>query len=109
MSEQPTPLSDVASSTTKARQNPHELGLGFAGAIALVGGIILSGVGADIYAKDSLGAGYANALSGNGFASPDAWGMQLATFGNQLSTVGVIILIGLAFYAMVRWNQTHQA
>lgn len=109
MTEQ-TPLFETAADDgAAAKRNPFEIGLGGGGAVAFVGGIILSGVGENIYANDTLVAELANSMSDSFYASADQWGMQLATFGNQLSTVGVAVLIGLVFYAMNRWNKRHQA
>lgn len=105
-----TPLVETAADgTTSPKRNPFEIGLGAGGGGALIGGIVLSAVGESIYASDSRVADYANTLSGSFYTSPDQWGMQLATFGNQISTVGVAALVGLAFYAMGRWNKRHQA
>lgn len=99
----------ASASTPKERRNPFELGLPLFGILAFGGGIILSAVGAARYASDSRVSGYVNAMSGDSYDAPDAWGLQLATFGNQLSTVGVVVLIGMAFYAMTRWNAAHRA
>ncbi|TFD54399.1 hypothetical protein E3T43_12795 [Cryobacterium sp. Hh7] len=109
MTDQTPFFETAAAGTTSPKRNPFEISLGAGGAGALIGGIVLSAIGENIYAHDAQLADFGNTLSGALYTSPDQWGVQLATFGNQLSTVGVAVLIGLAFYAMGRWNKRHQA
>lgn len=71
---------------SRSEDNPFEIGLPIAGGVAFVGGLIASAAGT---------------------GAQDPSGLAWATFGNQLSTIGVVILIGVAFYSMVRWNKTH--
>ncbi|MDY7542584.1 MULTISPECIES: hypothetical protein [unclassified Cryobacterium] len=103
--DKPTPPRDPKGPASKVDRNPFEVLLSVGGVIALIGGIILSSVGNSIYASADRVSAYTNALAGNSFDTPNSWGLQLSAFGNQLSTVGLVILIGMAFYGMVRWNQ----
>lgn len=90
MSESVEPVEAL---TAAEERNPLEMPLSIFGPAAFFGGLICSGIGS------------ANVVDAFG---EQGWGAPLAVFGNQLSTVGVMVVIGLAFYFMVQWNKTHQ-
>ena len=98
----------AAAGETTAKRNPYEVGLGIGGGAAAVVGVVLAAVGRSIYASDERVAGYANSMGG-GLFQADSLGLQLASFGGQLSTLGVVVLVGMAFYWMTRWNKAHEA
>ena len=74
-------------------RNPFELTLGLSAVVAFFAGIIISAVASK------------NAVSF--FGEVDSSALAWAAFGNQLSTVGVVVLLGMAFYFMTRWNKEH--
>ena len=87
---------------TAPPRNPYEPALLWGGVGALLGGIALSVAGRAAYEAAVLAS---SAVDGEQI--PDATGLAWAEFGTQLSTVGVVVLIGLAFYFMARWNARH--
>lgn len=75
-------------------RNPYEVTLGISAGLAFIIGLVISGVA----------AGKSITFMGEVNTTALAW----ATFGNQLSTVGVVVLLGMAFYFMTRWNKKHE-
>ena len=98
----------AASGQTTAKRNPYEVGLGIGGGAAAVVGVVLAAVGRGVYASDERVAGYANSMGG-GFFQADSSALQLASFGAQLAMLGIVVLVGMAFYWMTRWNKAHEA
>ena len=105
MSDQAEQASETSSTpAAQGPRNPYELGLGLVGGVGLLGGVVISGAGTAAYQHESEVTDYANTLAGAFPSVANQSGLAWAAFGNQLSTVGVAVLLGLAFYFMTRWN-----
>ena len=88
-------------------RNPYELWLGLSAIVALLAGFLISLVGTQAYKRESEITALGNTLSGAYQSTADSSGLAWATVGNQLSTVGLVVLVGMAFYFMSRWNKIH--
>lgn len=95
--------------TPRVRRNPFELVLSFGAIAAIVIGIIVNLSATAAYKSDAYVSELANTLSGPGIFEADSSPLVWAGLGTQLWQLGVLVLVGMVFYWMTRWNATHKA